>query len=65
MILGINDERGYVPLEASSDALLLLLLLLLLPRGFFWRGMILFGILYGSLVGLLMILLATMTKAKI
>jgi len=63
MILGINDERGYVPLEASSDALLLLLLLL--PRGFFWRGMILFGILYGSLVGLLMILLATMTKAKI
>jgi len=64
MILGINDERGYMPLEASSDALLLLLLLLL-PRGFFWRGMILFGILYGSLVGLLMILLATMTKAKI
>jgi len=64
MILGINDERGYVPLEASSDALLLLLLLLL-PRRFFWRGMILFGILYGSLVGLLMILLATMTKAKI
>jgi len=62
MILGINDERGYMPLEASSDALLLLLLL---PRGFFWRGMILFGILYGSLVGLLMILLATMTKAKI